>query len=98
MITPTKPFKDIVRPPGADVAQTTINSMSEEQVRYALWAALVLLFGAPESNAIDIVLGYSLPSAQDMAEAHVLLCQIGCGKCEADEVESKVKALASRTN
>lgn len=88
-LKPTKKFEDAVplwNPPHS--AYNAIKELSDEQVRYALWAALFILFGAPGCNASEVVL--CLPIAGNprdhtvgnfaTAEAHILLAQIGTGK------------------
>jgi len=79
--TPTVPFADI-KQEIAFRALDKIKTMTEDQVRYALWCTLTLLFGDPSSNATEVVdrCEFSLESPLAIREAHLILTQIGIGR------------------
>ena len=80
---PTTPFANARVIPGG--AYDVVASMSEDQVRYALWSTLVLCFGAQESNAPEIVTDYK-PNNARVAEAQLILIQVGVGSTMPEEV------------
>lgn len=94
MITPQVPLKELQA--DSYLAIDKVNSMTEEQCRYALVAVLILLFGSPESNADAVIHSYELPSRRYMAEAHLLLMQIGTGLSMADEVSRAEEEFARK--
>jgi hypothetical protein len=93
---PATPFKDAHGSlEGAGAAYKVVMSMSEEQLRYAMWATLVMLFGHPLSNAPNVVLGCEPCDLTGMRSAHLILAQIGCSYSEPELVE-KMRAEVER--
>ena len=83
MHVPTKAFKDLKPDPdGSDNAMKMVQSMTEDQVRYALWATLVMGFGCPTSNLPGLVAAspgmvQDVPSAEYFRQGMLLLGQAG---------------------
>lgn len=90
MVSPSVELSKISR---SDRAQRIVLGMSENQQQYALWCALVLLFGSPDSNASDVVCGHPLPDYLPMAEAQTILAQIGCPRSRPEDVKRMVRVL-----
>ena len=92
-LQPTVPFNEIPVRKGSERAFDVVGALNENQLRYALCATLILLFGHPDCNATDIVIETGLPDFKPLAEAHVLLAQIGCGENCKLEVVAMSKRL-----
>ena len=79
ILVPSKEFSEVKDHPGVSPdmsALEMVKSLTENQCRYALWAMLALLFGDPASNAPEL-LRDNTPHFREVAEGHVILCQIG---------------------
>lgn len=76
-------------------AYRVVNTMTEDQVRYALWCTLVILFGGPESNAPAVMDSYSheLSAPRRMQEAQLILTEIGVSRSHPEAVERLRKAV-----
>lgn len=77
-----------------------ISTMTEEQCRYALWAALVILFGSSVSNATEVMLNMAvndgLCEKLPVAEAQMILTEIGIGRESPVLVTSMKYALEKK--
>lgn len=82
---PTTPFAKITKPETA--SREDILKLSDDQVRYALWATCILLFGIDESNAPLIVLTTPLSDYLRFQEAQLILAQLGCSSLAAPRLE-----------
>lgn len=73
---PSIPFSSLKTMYSGEKAMPLIQSLSEDQAKYALWCVLALLFGDSLSNAAELLMA-RVPNIKSMAEAHFILAQIG---------------------
>jgi len=70
---------------GESSAYDVVMAMTDDQCRYALLMALVLLFGAAESNAPDMV-AENWPVYKPLQEGHVILAQAAMSRTRPEVV------------
>ena len=84
-----KPFSSLIDHPDLaphESALSVVKAMTGDEVRYALWACLTLLFGSPDSNAPEI-LADSYARTADLAKGCSVLAHFGMGSTHARDAE-----------